>query len=387
MNPQSLRIGITCFPTYGGSGIVATEIGMALARRGHQIHFISSDLPVRLDRFTDNLFFHAVEANYYPLFNSPFYTLSLASKMVEVATYQNLDILHVHYAIPHAASAYLAKAILEDKAPKVITTLHGTDITLVGTERSYLPITRFSILKSDAVTVPSRYLKQATYDKLNIPVSFEISMIPNFVNTERFHPREAQKEKERLLLLGSCSRADKILVHVSNFRPVKRIEDVIKIFAEVRKRITCHLVLIGDGPERSNIEGLVRRLGLGQHVCFLGKQLILTDILKNCDVFILPSEIESFGLAALEALSCGVPVVATNVGGLPEVVTHDEVGFLSPVGDLEAMAANVERLLSDEDLYTRMSQAARKRAVEQFGEEGRVNEYERVYRRVCEEIP
>jgi N-acetyl-alpha-D-glucosaminyl L-malate synthase BshA len=362
-----MKIGITCFPTFGGSGIVATEIGLSLARRGHQVHFICTRLPSRMERLENNVSFHEVKAPSYPLFDSP-YALALASKMVEVSQSVGLELLHVHYAIPHATSAYLASQILGAAAPRVVTTLHGTDITLVGQDPSFLPITRFSISRSDGVTVPSRALRESTYEELGVERSVPIEVIPNFVDTELFRPAEGSRPP--------------MLLHSSNFRPVKRVGDVVEIFAAVRRQMPCSLVLIGDGPERPRIEQRVRELGLQADVRFLGEQLNVVEALQGAKVFLLPSEQESFGLAALEALSCGVPVVASRVGGVPEVVMDGETGFLHPLGDVEAMAASASRLLRDAALQQRMSEAARASAEARWPREPTVSLYEQYYRRV-----
>lgn len=382
MSRRPLRLAITCYPTFGGSGVVATEIGMAMARRGHKVHFIAYDVPRRLDRFLENIYFHEVEVHDYPLFIYPPYPLSLASKMVEVTTFEKLDLLHVHYAVPHATSAYLARQVLGPLAPKIVTTLHGTDITLVGNDRSYLPIVRFSIAESDGVTTPSQYLRMATYDKLNLPTETPIEVIGNFVDTELYRPLQPGEPRNTHPISEQCLKSDKILTHVSNFRPVKRISDVVKIFDIVNRTVPARLVLIGDGPERSKIETLVRELGLVDRVCFLGKQENFVPLLKVSDLFILPSENESFGLAALEAMSCGVPVIATNVQGIPEVVTHGHTGFLSDVGDVSEMAANAVRLLQDESLYRQFSEAARARVVERFRTDLLVGYYEDYYYRI-----
>ncbi len=382
MERRPLRIGITCYPTYGGSGVVATEIGMAMARRGHQVHFICYDIPRRLDRFLENVYFHEVEVHDYPLFVYPPYPLSLASKMVEVTTYAKLDILHVHYAVPHATSAYLAKQIMGKDAPKVITTLHGTDITLVGNDRSYLPITRFSIKESDHVTVPSKYLRLATYDKLNLSPDVPIEVIPNFIDTAKYRPADENSSAQLAQLIGGCALTEKIICHVSNFRTVKRVLDVIQVFAKVVANQRCHLFLIGDGPERSSAEALSRELGLEDKVCFLGKQLDFIPLLQHTNVFLLPSESESFGLAALEAMSCGAPVVATKVQGLPELISHGEDGFLADLGDIEAMSGYVLRLLQDDALQSKMAAAARKKAVDLYSEERLMTQYEESYYRV-----
>jgi len=379
---RPLRIGITCYPTFGGSGVVATEIGMAMARRGHRVHFIAYDVPRRLDRFLENIYFHEVEIHDYPLFVYPPYPLSLATKMVEVTTYEKLDLLHVHYAVPHATSAYLAKQMLGAQAPKIITTLHGTDITLVGNDRSYLPIVRFSIAQSDGVTTPSRYLKLATYDKLNLSTETPIEVIHNFVDTDHYRPLNPGEPRNTKLISERCVSNDKILCHVSNFRPVKRITDVVKVFEKVQKEVASMLFLIGDGPERSRVESLVRELGISERVCFFGKQEDFVELLQLAHVFLLPSETESFGLAALEAMSCGVPVVATNVHGIPEVVTHGENGFLSDVGDVDEMAANVLKLLTNSALHAEFAQAARSKAVEKFRSNLLIDQYENYYRTI-----
>jgi N-acetyl-alpha-D-glucosaminyl L-malate synthase BshA len=302
--------------------------------------------------------------------------------MVEVASYEGLDVLHVHYAIPHAASAFLAKQILKQRAPKVITTLHGTDITLVGKEPSYLPITRFSIVESDGITAPSRYLRHATYDQLNIDHAVPIEIISNFVDTETFSPPKNTDRSQLKPLLGRCTATNKIITHVSNFRPVKRILDVIKIFEIVSRTISAHLILVGDGPERSQAENLVRELKLTERVCFIGKQDSFTPILQNSDLFLLPSESESFGLAALEAMSCGVPVVASNAGGLPEVITQGKEGFLAPIGDVEGMAKFATDILTNPKLLTELSNNARTRAVTEFSKDALISKYEDYYYKI-----
>jgi N-acetyl-alpha-D-glucosaminyl L-malate synthase BshA len=364
---NSLAIGISCYATFGGSGIIATEIGLSLARRGHRVHFICAEMPWRFDRYVDNVFFHEVAAPSYPLFEQSPYTLALSSKLVEVARYHALDLLHVHYAIPHAASAHLARQILGAQAPRLVTTLHGTDITLVGNDASYLPITRFSIEQSDGVTAPSEYLRRATYDNLSLSPERRIAVIPNFVDVDHYAPGERTTPPR--------------LIHNSNFRPLKRVEDVVQIFACVRKKLECELVLIGDGPERSRVERLVHELCLTDSVMFLGKQLSFVEVLRGASVFLLPSEQESFGLAALEALSCGVPVVASSVGGLGELVSDGENGFLAPVGAIEQMADAALRILQDAALAARMSASARKTA-ERYRREPIVTRYEAFYRTV-----
>jgi L-malate glycosyltransferase len=344
---------------------------------------LSYEVPSRLDHFVENLLFHEVATRSYPLLDDGAYTLALASKIVEVCQYEGLDLLHVHYAVPHATSAYLARQILGPEAPRIVTTLHGTDITLVGSDPSFLPITRFSIVQSDGVTTPSAYLKQATYERLDVPRTLPIEVIPNFVDTERYAPgpRRSLAELGGPALPGGAT-APAVLVHVSNFRPLKKVDDVVRIFAEVNRVRPAVLLLIGDGPERSRVEALVRQLGLGNRVVFVGKMVSFVELLQASDVFLMPSESESFGLAALEALSCGVPVVASDVGGIPEVVPDGEVGFLAPVGDVATMAERVLRILADERLRARLSQAARARALQQYGLPPAIARYEALYERV-----
>ena len=373
-----MKIGITCYPTYGGSGVIATELGKALALRGHQVHFISYALPFRLHSFVENVFFHEVEMSSYPLFDFPLYTLALASKMVEVVQYEHLDLLHVHYAIPHASSAYLAKQMINGKHDlKVTTTLHGTDITLVGLEPSFLPLVKFSIEQSDGVTAVSRFLKEKTLTNYNI--NKDIEVIPNFVDTQLYRPMEADCIKRRLAAEG-----EKILVHISNFRPVKRVTDVIKIFDIVQKEIPSKLLLIGDGPDRSECERLTRQLDLNDKVKFLGKQEGLVEILSCSDLFLIPSQSESFGLAALEAMACGLPVISSSVGGLPELVKHNESGFIAEIGDVERMAKYAIDLLTNEKKYKIFSKNSRERAVNLFDISKVVPLYEEHYRKILE---
>lgn len=368
---MSLRIGITCYPTYGGSGIVATELGKELAERGHRVHFISYALPQRLERFHPRIFFHEVEVMSYPLFEHAPYVLALASKMAEVAQYERLDLLHVHYAIPHAAAAYIAKKINANKL-KIVTTLHGTDITLIGNDRTFLPVTRFSIEGSDGVTAVSRYLKRVTMRE--IKPKKDIRVIPNFINTAIY--RRASGEGCR----GRLARGnEKVLIHISNFRPVKRIDDVVMIFKRVLQKVPSQLLLVGDGPERSRIEALTRSERLQDRVHFLGKQESVIELLSCADLLLLPSETESFGLAALEAMSCSVPVVASRVGGLSEVVVHGETGYLFPVGDVVAMAEASIGVLKNERLWHRMSAASRGRAERLFTTDRILPRYERFY--------
>src|SRR5579863_6108869 len=310
-----MKIGITCYPTYGGSGVVATELGIELAARGHEIHFISYAMPIRLTGSSDRIFFHEVEVTTYPLFDHPPYTLALATKMIEVAEEASLDILHVHYAIPHSVSALLARMMAAPKRLPFITTLPGTDITLVGNDRSYLPITKFSIEQSDGVTAISHYLKQRTIEDFDIKRPIEV--IPNFVNCDLYC-----RTPNPVLRAEWAPNGEPILMHLSNFRPVKRLTDVVEMFAKVREKMRAKLVLIGDGPDRGAAEYLVRKKKLARDVHFLGKQDRVYQLLSQADLFLLPSDMESFGLAALEAMACEVPVIATNVGGIPEVVEH-----------------------------------------------------------------
>jgi N-acetyl-alpha-D-glucosaminyl L-malate synthase BshA len=376
-----MKIGITCFPTFGGSGLIASEIGLAMADRGHTVHFIARALPVRVQGTTRNIQFHEVKQSNYPaLTDSSAYPIALASKMIEVATTQQLDLLHVHYAVPHATAAWMACEVMGAKAPKIVTTLHGTDITLVGTDPSHLPITRYSILRSDAVTAPSAFLRQATWQNFDIPESQSIEIISNFVDTERYGPNR-DRAALRKIFPGLKDGAP-VLVHVSNFRPVKRIRDVISIFAEVNRQLPANLVLIGDGPERAAAEQQVRALELQSKVAFLGERDQFVELLAACDVFLLPSELESFGLAALEALSCGVPVVASNIGGIPELVEDGQTGCLAPLGDVAAMANHALGLLKDPTRWSAFSQRARKRVLERFRVGPAIDRYEALYRKV-----
>ena len=371
-----MKIGITCYPTYGGSGVIATELGKALALRGHQIHFISYALPFRLSSFIENIVFHEVEMSNYPVFEFPLYSLALASKMFEVADYEKLDLLHVHYAIPHAVSGYLTKEMLRVKRDiKIITTLHGTDITLVGLEPSFLPLVKFSIEKSDGVTAVSRFLKEKTIT--NYYIDKDIRVVPNFVDTELFKPKEDCNFRKTISSMG-----EKILVHTSNFRAVKRVPDTIKIFDLVQKEVPSKLILVGDGPDRSECERLCRELKLCDKVKFLGKQEGLVEILNAADVFLIPSQSESFGLAALEAMACGLPVVSSSVGGLPELIRHNECGFIAEIGDIERMAKYVIDLLTNERKYSLFSANARERAVNMFDKNKVVPLYEDYYKNI-----
>ncbi len=338
-----MKIGIVCYPTYGGSGVVATELGLGLARKGHEVHFITYKRPARLSAFHENVVFHEVATEDYPLFEYTPYDTSLASKLVDVVKFAHLDLLHVHYAIPHAAVAYMAKKILltEGKYIPVITTLHGTDITLVGNNNAFAPVVAFSINKSDGVTAVSESLKQQTYEYFDI--HNDIRVINNFIDFERF--RKVNKDHFKKAI---APNGERILVHVSNFRKVKRVEDVLKVFAKVYKEIPSKLLLIGDGPERHNLEELCRKMELCHETRFLGKQDAVEELLAIADLFIMPSGSESFGLAALEAMACEVPVISSDVGGLPEVNIHGKTGYLSPVGDVEDMARNALSILQDD---------------------------------------
>lgn len=371
-----MKIGITCYPTYGGSGVIATELGKELANRGHQVHIISYAIPFRFSHFINNLVFHEVEQSNYPLFEFPLYSLALASKMVEVAEFEKLDLLHVHYAIPHATSAYLAKQMLMDKTDiKIITTLHGTDITLVGLEPSFLPLVKFSIEKSDGVTAVSRFLKEKTIT--NYSCEKDIAVIPNFVDTKLFKKDNNNSFRDKI-----ATKGEKLLVHTSNFRPVKRVPDTIRIFEKVREEIPSKLLLIGDGPDRSECERLCRQLGLCDDVKFLGKQEGLVEILSASDIFLIPSQSESFGLAALEAMSCGLPVISSSVGGLPELIRHNESGFIAEIGDIDRMAKYAIDLLTNEKKYKMFSENSRAIAVEKYSTDIVVPLYENYYEQI-----
>jgi N-acetyl-alpha-D-glucosaminyl L-malate synthase BshA len=372
-----VKIGITCYPTYGGSGIVATELGMELADRGHEIHFISYAPPMRLDTGTDNIQFHEVEVATYPLFYQPPYTLALATKMVEVAESFQLDLLHCHYAIPHSVSAFLAKSILKKRRLPVVTTLHGTDITLVGSDHSFLPITRFSIEQSDGVTAVSRFLKDETINVIG--VRKEIEVIYNFVNCDKYCPSTNLGLRKHF-----APNKERILIHVSNFRAVKRPADVVEIFVRVQKEIPSVLLMVGDGPERANAEWTARNNGVEQSVYFLGKQDKVEELIGIADLLLLPSENESFGLVALEAMACEVPVVASNVGGLPEVITSGVEGFLVAPRDVEKMAECSLAILGQGPNRRSMGRQARQKARTQFCSTKIIPAYENYYRRVIE---
>ncbi len=370
-----MKIGITCYPTYGGSGVVATELGMKLATLGHKVHFISYALPYRLSNFTTNVFFHEVSVLQYPLFEYPPYSLSLAHKMAEVIEHEELDILHVHYAIPHATSAHLAKEIIEKKDFKFVTTLHGTDITLIGSDPSYLKIVKFSIEKSDGVTAVSKYLSDKTYDTFN--VKNEIEVIPNFV-PDKFLEVDISAKK------NSCFRQtdEIILTHISNFRPLKRVLDLVYIMEKLIKKNKVRLFMVGDGSDRVKMEQLCRELNLCNYITFLGKQENVEDVLNATDVFLLPSAEESFGLAVLEALACGVPCVTTNAGGLPEVNVHGETGFNVDIGDIDAFAEHIEMIIRDQNLMKKFSVNARDHASTKYNSNKIVPQYLEYYQKI-----
>ena len=377
-----MKIGITCYPTYGGSGVVATELGMELAQRGHDVHFISYAQPIRLTEPQPHIHYHEVEVSRYPLFDYPPYDLALATRMAEVAELYELDLLHVHYAIPHSVSALLARQMLaagpsHRKLP-FVTTLHGTDITLVELDRSYLPITRYSIEESDGVTAISQYLRDITIREFDIKNHIEV--ISNFVNCDVYvRDADAATRREEY-----ASPSERILVHLSNFRPVKRLTDVVEIFDRVRKKVSSKLLLVGDGPDRSKAEWLAVQKGIHDHVIFLGKQDRVQEKLAMSDVMLLPSELESFGLAALEAMACKVVPIATRVGGIPEVIEHGKSGYLANVGDVDAMAQYAIDLLSDDAALSTMAQQARVAAQTRFCSSKIIPHYEEFYRRVLE---
>jgi L-malate glycosyltransferase len=373
-----MKIGITCYPVYGGSGVVATELGKALAARGHQVHFIAYSMPFRLAHVTENIFFHEVSLNPYPLFEYPPYSLALTSKMVDVARYEQLDLLHMHYAIPHATSALLARQILAKEGiyVPIVTTLHGTDITIVGQDPSFAPVVNHSINESDGVTAVSEYLRQETLDRFCIERPIEV--IPNFIDTRRFRRHKKDHFKQVL-----CPEGERVLVHVSNFRPVKRTTDVVQVFHRLKQRgLNLKLLLVGDGPDRAQAQRLAVELGVADDTRFLGKQDPIEEILSIADVFMIPSASETFGLAALEAMACEVPVVASKIGGLPELVVEGETGYLCPLGDIDAFADRAYALLTDDALHARMAAAARRRAVETFDTTHIIPHYEAYYEQI-----
>lgn len=372
-----MNIGIVCYPTFGGSGVVATELAKGLANRGHKLHILSYAKPARLDSFRTDIAYHEVDLSSYPLFEYPPYDLALANMMVHLIQYENLDILHVHYAIPHATSAYLAKQILNSKAKDVpvITTLHGTDITLIGSDPTYKQVVDFSINQSDGVTAVSEYLKEETYRLFDI--NKEIKVIPNFIDLDRF-----KKSKKEHFKKAICPEDEKIVTHVSNFREVKRVTDVVSAFGKVLDNgVKAKLLMVGDGPERPKAENKCRELGICEHVRFLGKQDQVEEVLSISDLFMIPSGSETFGLAALEAMSCSVPIISSNIGGLPEVNIHGETGFLCELGDIDCMAKHATDILTNESLQQKMAKAARKRA-ELFEVDKIITIYEDYYEEV-----
>ena len=374
-----MKIGIVCYPTYGGSGVIATELGKALADKGYKVHFITYKQPFRLDSFHENIFFHEVNFSNYPLFEYPPYETALASKIVDVALFEKLDLLHVHYAIPHASAAYIAKQILKEKNYHLpfITTLHGTDITLVGKDETFIPVVTFSINQSDGITSVSQSLKDETYQ--NFDITKDIAVIPNFIDFSRFKKTDKDHFKKAI-----APNQEKILVHTSNFRKVKRVEDVVKVFCKIKESIPAKLLLVGDGPERQNVEKLTRQVCMEDDVYFLGKQEAVEELLAIADLFVLPSETESFGLAALEAMACEVPVISTNTGGIPEINVQGVTGYLSNVGDVDDMAANAIKILSDESTLLQF----RKNAIAQankFSLDSILPMYEAYYRKVIEQ--
>jgi N-acetyl-alpha-D-glucosaminyl L-malate synthase BshA len=376
-----MRIGITCYPTYGGSGVVATELGIELAAMGHEVHFISYSQPFRLSGRDDGILYHEVPVSSYPLFEFPPYDLALASRMAEVAEFYDLDLLHVHYAIPHSVSALLARQMLAARKRRLpfVTTLHGTDITLVGLDRSYLPITRYAIQESDGVTSISDYLREKTVQDFEVTRGIEV--VPNFVNCDVYTPiRDLNKRAEARKRLAAPDEA--ILMHLSNFRPVKRVLDVVRIFAQVAREVPAQLVLVGDGPDRSAAEWLAHDLGIQARVHFLGKMERVNELLPLADLMLMPSELESFGLAALEAMACKVPSIATCVGGVPELIDNGVTGLLYAVGDVDGMASGALSLLQDRARLEEMREAGRKTAQKRFCASLVVPHYVRYYEQV-----
>ena len=370
-----MNIGIVCYPTHGGSGVIASELALGLSQRGHEIHIISYATPFRLASFHQNVFIHEVEVSSYPLFKYPPYALSLATKLVEVSKQYGLDLIHSHYAVPHAASAYLAKQMIGSEKLKTVTTLHGTDITLVGLDKSFYQMIKFNIEESDGVTAVSQYLQKRTQEEFAI--QREIRVIHNFVDTERYSRSANNCTKDHFAPNG-----EKILMHASNFRPVKRVTDVVRIFAKIREQIPVKLLLVGEGPERLFVQQLVKELKLSEDVLFLGEQEYIAQLMNCADLFFLPSEQESFGLVALEAQSCGVPVIGATTGGLPEVVENGKTGFLLPVGDIAGMAKRSLELLSKDDLYESFQKEARKRALDYFDSKSIIPQYEAFYEEI-----
>jgi len=370
-----VKIGIICYPTHGGSGVIASELALGLAQLGHEVHIVSYATPFRLASFHQNVFIHEVEVSSYPLFKYPPYALSLATKLVDVSRQYGLDLIHAHYAVPHAASAYLAKKMVGSEKLKTVTTLHGTDITLVGLDKSFYQVIKFNIEESDGVTAVSEYLQKRTQDEFAI--QREIRVIHNFVDTERYSQSANHCAKDHFAPNG-----EKILMHASNFRPVKRVTDVVRIFARIREQLPVKLLLVGEGPERLFVQQLVKELKLSEDVLFLGEQEYIGQLMNCADLFFLPSEQESFGLVALEAQSCGVPVIGAATGGLPEVVEDGKTGFLLPVGDISGMAQKSLELLSKKALHQAFHKEARKRVLDYFDSDSIIPQYEAFYEEV-----
>ena len=372
-----MKIGITCYPTYGGSGAVATELGLALAERGHEVHFVTYAQPFRLVGLHERVSFHEVEMEDYPLFEHPPYSLALAVALHDAVRREGLDLVHMHYAIPHAASAFLAKQLLAEERPlKIVTTLHGTDITLVGLHPSFHAITRFSILQSDGITAVSSYLKDETVRDFSVPAD-RIDVIPNFVDSRTWRPNREPCHRSKL-----AEKGQKIVMHVSNYRPVKRAQDVVDIFAKIRETVPARLVLVGDGPDRPRALARAAELGLREHVLFVGRHAAPEELLSCADLFLLPSASESFGLAALEAMACGAPVITSTTGGLPEVIEDGVSGHLFPIGELDRMAEAGVRILTDREHAKALSAAGLKVATERFSIDAVVPKYEALYERV-----
>jgi L-malate glycosyltransferase len=370
-----VKIGISCSPVYGGSGVVATELGMELARRGHEVHFITYAQPFRLPYFMERIYYHEVEVPNYPLFEHPPYNLALSVAIQNVVEKHDLDLLHAHYAVPHATSAWIAKELLDRSDFRIATTLHGTDITLVGQDPSFRSLTQFSIMRSDGLTAVSDYLRRETHEHFDIPLD-RIEVIPNFVDLDRYRRDAYPCHRSKLAREG-----EKLVTHISNFRSVKRVDDVVRVFAGIAAQTPARLLLVGDGPDRARVQELTESEGVADQVLFLGKQTSVAELLSCSDLFLLPSELEAFGLVALEAMACGVPVVATCTGGLPEVVDHGVSGYLAPVGDVDAMTGHSLELLSDPATWTRFSAEAR-RGAERFGADHVVPMYESFYSEV-----
>ncbi len=370
-----MRIGIVCYPTFGGSGVLATELGKALADKGHLVHFITYQQPVRLNEFNANIFYHEVRVPTYPLFDYPPYETALASAMVDVIQNNQIELLHVHYAIPHASAAYMAKKILEEEGKKipVITTLHGTDITLVGRDKTYAPVVTFSINQSDGITAVSSNLREETYK--NFPIKKNIEVIQNFVDVSRFRKKPIDAFRKVI-----APNNEKIITHASNFRKLKRVDDVVRIFAEINRAIPSKLLFVGDGPERPTAESMCRDLGICDDVRFVGRQEQIEEILAISDLFLLPSDYESFGLAALEAMAAGVPVISSNAGGLPEINIHGVTGFLSDVGNVKEMASNAILILENENLLKQFKKSAADQA-DRFDIQNIIPQYEALYDR------